>query len=96
MRFRTGGFLVVLALCGAGRQAAAQSAPEAGAAEPVPNTDVGVSGGSLSDKLNATNGVIHPEGTVDPGMQKPAPAVGSMPVIPPPGSPGGASGVQPK
>lgn len=62
----------------------------------APNTDVGNSGGTLSDKLSATNGVIHPEGKVDPGMQKTAPATGTMPVIPPPGSPGGATGVQPK
>lgn len=91
------GVLRLVAVCGgvAGLSgvAAGETAPKA---ETVPNTDVGNGSGSLSDKLNATNGVIHPEGTVDPGMQKPAPATGTMPIIPPPGSPGGEPGVQPK
>jgi hypothetical protein len=61
-----------------------------------PKTDLSKQGGNLSDKLNATDGVIHPEGAVDPNMQKPAPSTGSMPVIHPPGSPGGAPNVEPK
>lgn len=98
--------LSLAALCGAAGVFAGQAvwaAEPSGAAEnaapkteAVPNTDVGNSGGSLSDKLNATGGVIHPQGTVDPGIQKPPPATGTMRVIPPPGSPGGAPGVQPK
>lgn len=58
----------------------------------VPDTDLSKQSGNLSDKLNKTNGVIHPDGGVDPKMQKPAPATGAMSVIPPPGDPG----VQPK
>jgi hypothetical protein len=54
----------------------------------APKTDLSKKNGELSDKLNKSNGVIHPEGAVDPNMQKPAPATGSMPVIPPPDSPG--------
>ncbi len=79
--------LAILALCG---PALAQSAA------PTPDTDIAKKNGTLSDKLNATSGVIHPDPDVDPGMQKQAPATGTMPVIPPPGSPGGAQGVVPK
>ena len=57
-----------------------------------PDTDLSKRGGSLSDKLKDSNGVIHPDGAVDPKMQKPAPATGATPVIPPPSAPD----VQPK
>jgi hypothetical protein len=63
---------------------------------PAPTTDLSRKNGDLSDKLNATDGVIRPENDIDPGMRKPAPAEGSTPVIPPPGSPGGPKGVEPK
>jgi len=63
---------------------------------PVPDTDIAKKKGDLSDKLNSTSGVIHPEGSMDPGMQKQAPPVGATPVVPPPGSPGGKQDVQPK
>ncbi|HUZ66431.1 MAG TPA: hypothetical protein VMU56_02080 [Beijerinckiaceae bacterium] len=54
--------------------------------------------GNLSDKLNKTNGVLKPPSGVDPKMNRPAPAPhpNSMRVIPPPGTPGGKGGVQPK
>jgi len=53
--------------------------------------------GSLSDKLARSNGVICPPSQVDPDIRKPAPeSGGAMPVIPPPGSPGGNPSVQPK
>ena len=58
----------------------------------APKTDLSKKNGALSDKLSKSNGVIHPDGAVDPNMQKPAPATGTMPVIPPPDS----SGAQPK
>ena len=61
-----------------------------------PPSDVSRQSGTLSDKLNTTSGVIHPEGSVDPGMQKTPSATGAMPVVPPPGSPGGNSDVVPK
>ncbi len=61
-----------------------------------PRTDVGNSGGSLSDKLSNTNGVIHPAEGLDPKMQKPAPSVGTTPVVPAPGTPGGGTDVRPK
>ena len=58
----------------------------------APATDLTKKQGSLSDKLKDSNGVIHPDGAVDPKMQKPAPATGEVPVVPPPSAPG----VQPK
>jgi hypothetical protein len=58
----------------------------------------GSSGGSLSHQLDRSGGVIHPPTNVDPGLTQPAPQVGahSMPVIPPPGTPGGNPDVKPK
>jgi len=51
---------------------------------------------SLSDRLAQSNGVICPPSRVDPQMPKPAPKIGTMPVIPPPGSPGGNPEIEPK
>jgi hypothetical protein len=51
--------------------------------------------GDLSNKLGQSNGVICPP-DVDQGMKAPTPNTGKMPVIPPPGSPGGDPKVQPK
>ncbi len=53
-------------------------------------------GKSLSDRLAQSNGVICPPDQVDPEIKQPAPDGGRMPVIPPPGSPGGDPSVQPK
>ncbi len=53
-------------------------------------------GKSLSKQLAESNGVICPPPHIDKGMKKPAPETGTMPVIPPPGSPGGNPRVQPK
>ena len=50
---------------------------------------------TLSDKLARTDGVICPE-NVDPHIRAPTPDVGKMPVIPPPGTPGGDPTVRPK
>ena len=65
--------------------------------QPPPTTDV-QGGGSLSDKLSTTSGVIHPTENADPGIAKAPPATGNttMPVIPPPGTPGGDPAVKPK
>ena len=54
--------------------------------------------GSLSNKLNASDGVIKPTPGIDPGIVKPAPVPNphSTPVIPPPGAPGGLPGPEPK
>ena len=53
---------------------------------------------NLSDKLEKSGGVITPRTNVDPGItvSPPVPNPGTMPIIPPPGSPGGNPNVQPK
>jgi len=51
---------------------------------------------ALGDRLAQSDGVICPPGNVDPKMRAPAPDGGPMPVIPPPGSPGGDQSVRPK
>jgi hypothetical protein len=51
--------------------------------------------GDLGNKLSQSNGVICPP-DVDQGMKAPTPNIGRMPVIPPPGSPGGDQNIQPK
>ncbi len=50
----------------------------------------------LGDKLARSDGVLCPPSNVDPAMRAPAPETGKMPVIPPPGSPGGDPSVRPK
>ena len=51
---------------------------------------------NLSDKLARSGGVICPPEYVDSEIKQPTPPGGAMPVIPPPGSPGGDQSVQPK
>lgn len=51
---------------------------------------------TLSEKLARSNGVICPPQRVDPQMEQTAPPGGRMPVLPPPGTPGGNPQVQPK
>ena len=60
-----------------------------------PDKKAETTGENLSDKLARTDGVICPP-NVDPGIRLPTPEVGRMPVIPPPGSPGGDPTVRPK
>ena len=57
----------------------------------VPET----TGENLSDKLARNDGVLCPP-NVDPEIKAPTPETGKMPVIPPPGSPGGDPNVKPK
>ena len=56
------------------------------------------SGATLSEKLEATDGVIRPPDNIDPEITAPAPVPdpGTTPVIRPPGSPGGNPLVVPK
>jgi hypothetical protein len=50
----------------------------------------------LSDRLSRQQGTLQPP-SVDPGIQAPTPrSQGTMPVIPPPGTPGGNQKVVPK
>jgi len=59
-------------------------------------TTVGQSNETLGDKLARSDGTLCPPSNVDPEMRAPAPETGKMPVIPPPGSPGGDQSVRPK
>ena len=86
--------------CGA--QAVDQKPSAAAPAQIVPEDPApGRSGSSqepLGKKLDRTEGVIHPPPGVDPGLTIPPPAQaqGTMPVLPPPGTPGGEPGPRPK
>jgi hypothetical protein len=61
------------------------------------HSTIGRAGGEpLGDKLARSDGVLCPPSNVDPAMRAPAPETGKMPVIPPPGSPGGDPTVRPK
>ena len=74
--------------------------PETPSHQTVPEaTGPGKSGsstGPLSDKLDRSGGVIHPPSGIDPAIAQPPPAEGRTPVIPPPGTPGGKPGTEPK
>ena len=50
---------------------------------------------ALNNQQGPASGVICPP-DIDPAIRSPAPDLGKMPVIPPPGSPGGDPSVQPK
>ena len=50
----------------------------------------------LGDKLAKSDGVLCPPSGVDPEIRAPTPDAGNMPVIPPPGTPGGNPNVRPK
>jgi hypothetical protein len=55
------------------------------------------SSGNLSERLDRSGGVLAPPKNVDPAMPVVTPrAGGNMPVIPPPGTPGGNPNVVPK
>ena len=61
------------------------------------HSTIGSGGGKqLGDKLAQSDGVLCPPSNVDPAMRAPAPETGKMPVIPPPGSPGGDQSLRPK
>lgn len=64
---------------------------------PANPRDGSAGGQSLSDKLSQQQGTLQPP-AVDPGIRKPVPQSGdgTMPVIPPPGTPGGDQRVKPK
>jgi uncharacterized low-complexity protein len=100
------GALAALLLCAAVTAAAAQDRPPS-VVDPkgcAPSERLqtdgkapeGKAGEPLSDKLARTDGVICPP-NVDPEIKAPTPESGNkMPVIPPPGGPGGDPSIQPK
>jgi hypothetical protein len=59
-------------------------------------TTIGESREPLGDKLARSDGTLCPPSNVDPEIRAPTPEGGKMPVIPPPGSPGGDPSVRPK
>jgi hypothetical protein len=69
--------------------------PDNGA--PKNSPDLPATGEDLSHRLDRSQGVIKPPADVDPEIQKPHGDVHApMPVITPPGSPGGDQRMQPK
>src|ERR1700686_4373564 len=50
----------------------------------------------LSERLAESKGVLCPPPGIDPGLAVPPVGGGRMRVIPPPGTPGGDPGIQPK
>jgi len=74
-------------------QAPPPAPPEIGGDAPAGAPDAG----SLSDRLDRSGGVIAPaDPGVDPDIVRPTPDTGevTMPVIPPPGTPGGDPDIQ--
>ena len=67
---------------------------------PSPSAPEGTTNGHstepLGDKLAKSDGVLCPPAGIDPEIRAPTPEGGNMPVIPPPGSPGGDPSVRPK
>jgi hypothetical protein len=67
-----------------------------GSSSSVPEKVAPADSMTLSDKLAQQQGTLKPP-SVDPGITTQPPHVsGNMPVIPPPGTPGGNQDVQPK
>jgi hypothetical protein len=61
------------------------------------DTTVGQASEPLGDKLARSDGTLCPPSGVDPEIRAPTPSeTGKMPVIPPPGSPGGDPSLRPK
>jgi len=95
--------LGALAAVGVVTPAAAQDAPKLEAPNPdvegTPTPRLPDSNESVGERLERSDGVIRPPEGAAPDMRVPPkdPGAGStMPVIPPPGTPGGDPGVRPK
>ncbi|ABD86559.1 hypothetical protein [Rhodopseudomonas palustris] len=80
---------------GSSNCAPSRTAPEQGSIT-TPDATTGQGREPLGDKLARSDGVLCPPAGVDPEIRAPTPDVGNMPVIPPPGSPGGDPTVRPK
>src|SRR5207248_8434573 len=90
--------LFTAAVLGFGAVAVAAEEPNArpGAAQPATPAVPPASGTSSSD-LNRSGGVITPPADIDPEIKQTPPPTGArMPIIPPPGTPGGNPAVKPK
>ena len=94
-------FAAVLALnlaAGANTPAAETPAPPDKPQSQIPEkVSPPLENGAKENKLQRENGVIKPPANIDPGMtEKPPETGGKMPVIPPPGAPGGNPSLKPK
>ena len=90
--------LVMAAVLGFGAVVAAAEEPSGrtGAGQPATPV-VPPASGTLSSDLNRSGGVITPPTGIDPEIKQTPPPTGStMPIIPPPGTPGGNPAVKPK
>jgi hypothetical protein len=86
-------WLNVAALAGLGASAMAAERPAEQPNQPVEPPAIG----SSSSDLGRSGGVIRPPADVDPQMKQMPPSSGDrMPVIPPPGTPGGNPSAKPK
>jgi len=86
-------WLNVAALAGLGASAMAAERPAEHPNQPVEPPAIG----SSSSDLGRSGGVIRPPADVDPQMKQMPPSSGDrMPVIPPPGTPGGNPSAKPK
>ena len=86
-------WLIVAALAGLGASAIAAERPAEQPNQPVEPPAIG----SSSSDLSRSGGVIRPPADVDPQMKQMPPSSGyRMPVIPPPGTPGGNPSAKPK
>jgi hypothetical protein len=86
-------WLIVAALAGLGASAIAAERPAEQPNQPVEPPAIG----SSSSDLGRSGGVIRPPADVDPQMKQMPPSSGDrMPVIPPPGTPGGNPSAKPK
>jgi hypothetical protein len=91
-------FAIAAAVVGFGAIAALSADPNGrpGAEQPTPLIAPPLSGSTSSD-LGRSGGVITPPTNVDPQMRRvPSHSADPMPVIPPPGTPGGDPSVKPK
>ena len=93
MRRFAGSALVSLCLVAASAAAMPASQPP----QTIPEGE-GSGSSTLSRHLDRSGGVIHPPAGIDPAITQPPPASGShrMPIVPPPGTPGGDPNVKPK
>jgi hypothetical protein len=93
-----GMFAIAAAVVGFGAIAALAADPNGRSItdQPAPPTTPPLSGTTSSD-LARSGGVITPPADVDPQMKRaPSHSADPMPVIPPPGTPGGDPSVKPK
>ena len=90
--------LVIAVVLGFGAVVAAAEEPRGRPGDGQPATPaMPPAGGTRSSDLNRSGGVIVPPAGIDPEIKQTPPATGStMPIIPPPGTPGANPTVRPK